>query len=296
MKVLTLYFVCAMLSCSVGSIAQTTPAPPGKFVDIGGYRLHLNCTGKGPVTVLLEYGSSGNLMEWALVQPEIARFTRVCSYDRAYEGWSDPGPLPPSMHQQVYELHLLLGAAHIPPPYVLVGWSLGGTIDRIYAVSYPREIEGMVLVDATHEDITFGEKRFRDMATGKPIPAPQTMRSSPPQALTSDEQLHYELWKSQKQKESQGPPPYPWNKLSEKDLNMWRSANLNAKPISGAKGRQEEWLPEEFQLIHESRKNQPHPLGDIPLIILALFKGNRNAHEHHATGSQLISTIANNSW
>src|SRR6478752_5569396 len=100
MKVLTLYFVCAMLSCSLGGRAQTTPAPPGTLVDIGGYRLHLNCTGKGPVTVLLEYGSSGNLMEWALVQPEIARFTRVCSYDRAYEGWSDPGPLPPSMHQQ----------------------------------------------------------------------------------------------------------------------------------------------------------------------------------------------------
>jgi hypothetical protein len=60
---------------------------------------------------------------------------------------------------------------------------------------------------------------------------------------------------------------------------MWRYANLNAKPISGAKGRQEEWLPEEFQLIHESRKNQPHPLGDIPLIILGAGKGDRNAHE-----------------
>lgn len=201
MKALRLYFAAVILCCPIAGVAQKTPAPPGKLVDIGGYRLHLNCAGKGPAAVLLEYGSSGNSMEWALVQPEIARFTRVCSYDRAYEGWSDAGPLPPSMHQQVYELHLLLGAAHIEPPYVLVGWSLGGMIDRIYAASYPGEVEGMVLVDATHEDITFGEKRFRDMATGKPIPPPQTMKSSPPQALTSDEQQHYDSWKSRKEKE-----------------------------------------------------------------------------------------------
>jgi pimeloyl-ACP methyl ester carboxylesterase len=125
------------------SVAQAPPPnPPGRLVNIGGYRLHLNCTGRGSPTVLLEYGASGNSMVWALVQPEVARFTRVCSYDRAYEGWSDAGPIPQTMHQQVYELHKVLGAAHIRPPYVLVGWSLGGMIDRLYVDAYPTEVKG----------------------------------------------------------------------------------------------------------------------------------------------------------
>jgi pimeloyl-ACP methyl ester carboxylesterase len=142
---------------ALNSLAQSPPPnPPGKLVNIGGYRLHLHCTGRGSPTVLLEYGASGNSMVWALVQPEVAHFTRVCSYDRAYEGWSDAGPIPTTMHQQVYELHKLLGTAQVKPPYILVGWSLGGMIDRLYAAAYPAEVMGMVLVDAAHEDIAFG--------------------------------------------------------------------------------------------------------------------------------------------
>ena len=129
-------------------------------------------------TVLLEYGATGNSVVWTLVQREVAHFARVCSYDRAYEGWSDAGPGPQSMYQQVYELHRLLQAAHIGPPYILVGWSLGGMIDRLYADEYPEEVSGMVFVDATHEDIAFGDKPFRELFTGKPIPAVQTIKSS----------------------------------------------------------------------------------------------------------------------
>ncbi|HXW91915.1 MAG TPA: alpha/beta hydrolase [Terriglobales bacterium] len=274
---------CLLLAALYGAstdLAQTAPPnPPGKLVDIGGYRLHLNCTGKGSSTVLLEYGASGNSMVWSLVQHEVAQFARVCSYDRAYEGWSDAGPGPMSMHQQVYELHTLLRAAHVDPPYILVGWSLGGMIDRLYTDQYPQEVSGMVLVDATHEDIPAGDKPLRERFSGKPIPPIETMQSNPPVPLTSEDQKRFEDWKARKLQESKAPPEYPWSKLSPHDLALWRFADMNAKPIPRAKGDQAEWLSEEFQQIHDSRQNHPHPLGNIPLIVLAAGKGARNAHE-----------------
>jgi len=280
------------------NVAQTSaqPTPPGKLVDIGGYRLHLNCSGRGTPTVVLEYGSSGNSMVWALVQPDVARFTRVCSYDRAYEGWSDAGPIPQTMHQQVYELHRLLKAARVKPPYILVGWSLGGMIDRIYSDTYPTEVTGMILVDSAHEDTVMGDKRFREFATGKAIPPPQTMKSSPPPALTPDEQKSFDHWRAQKVKDSQSPPTYPWTKLSATDLRLWRFADMNSKPISAARGRYEEWLPEEFEQVHETRKKRPHPLGSIPLFVLAAGKGDGNAHEP-ARAVQLkdMETLSTNS-
>src|SRR5580692_9072071 len=88
--------------------------PPGKLVDVGGWRLHLNCSGdvKPPaVTVILEAGAGDFSVEWSLVQPEVAKFARVCSYDRAGDGWSDLGPGPRTMHQIVYELRTLLDRA-----------------------------------------------------------------------------------------------------------------------------------------------------------------------------------------
>src|SRR5689334_8991873 len=79
--------------------------PPGRLVDIGGYRLHLYCTGKGNPAVVLIYGAGAYSIDWSLVQPEVGRFARVCSYDRAGDAWSDPGPTPRTLPQEAYELH-----------------------------------------------------------------------------------------------------------------------------------------------------------------------------------------------
>ena len=95
--------------------------PPGRLIDIGGWRLHINCTGEAhspQPTVVLEAGASDFSVEWSLVQPRVARFARVCSYDRAGSGWSDLGPRPRTMHQIVWELHALLEKAGERPPYV----------------------------------------------------------------------------------------------------------------------------------------------------------------------------------
>jgi pimeloyl-ACP methyl ester carboxylesterase len=128
--------------------------PPGQLVDVGGYRLHLYCTGEtrdGRPTVVLETGLGGfaTSPDWAWVQPEVAKTTRVCAYDRAGLGWSDPGPGPRDAHHIAAELHTLLQNAHTPGPYVLVGWSYGGLYVRAYANQYRGEVSGLVLIDST---------------------------------------------------------------------------------------------------------------------------------------------------
>jgi pimeloyl-ACP methyl ester carboxylesterase len=130
--------------------AQTYP-PPGQMVDVGGYRLHIHCVGTGSPTVVLDAGLSRTSLDWSLVQPVIGQTTRVCAYDRAGMGWSDPGPAPRTPSRIAGELHTLLGNAGIAGPYVLVGHSLAGKNIRLFALAHPAEVVGMVLVDARGE-------------------------------------------------------------------------------------------------------------------------------------------------
>src|SRR6185503_8412954 len=99
--------------------------PPGQMVDVGGHRLHLYCIGKGSPTVVLEAAAPGWSIYWSLVQPEVAKVTRVCAYDRAGLGWSERGPLPRTGYRMAQELHRLLDRAGIAGLYILVGHSLG---------------------------------------------------------------------------------------------------------------------------------------------------------------------------
>jgi pimeloyl-ACP methyl ester carboxylesterase len=145
------------------------PPPPGQLVDIGGRRLHILCKGdaKGP-TVIFEAGLSQYTANttYGKAQDAIAPFARVCTYDRAGMGWSDPDPQPRTYPVMVQDLHRLLAAAKVPGPYVLVGHSMGGPLVRLYATTWPKEVAGVVLVDATAE-ATFPEVA----ATSAPIAA-----------------------------------------------------------------------------------------------------------------------------
>lgn len=133
--------------------------PPGRLVDIGGYQLHINCSGsdgaEGGPTVVMDAGIGECSPGWSLVQPEIARFARVCTYDRAGLGWSDAAPTARTSQQIVGELHALLTNAGIKPPYVLVGHSFGGLNARLYASQFPEAVAGIVLVDSAHEEYPF---------------------------------------------------------------------------------------------------------------------------------------------
>lgn len=126
-----------------------TVAMPGQLVDVGPYRLHLECTGTGGPTVILEPGAGGSAASMGLIAPSVAQDSRVCVYDRAGRGWSDPAASPPDGAQIATDLHQLLERAGVPGPYVLAGHSFGGLYVRTYAAMYPEEVAGLVLVDST---------------------------------------------------------------------------------------------------------------------------------------------------
>lgn len=125
---------------------------PGKRVDLGGYKLHIHCEGEGGPTVVLDAGLGDWSSHWTAVQKLLRVEVQVCSYDRAGYGWSDPGPRPRDSARIVSELHSLLQLSGIRPPYLLVGHSFGGLNMRLYASTYPDEVAGLVLVDASHPE------------------------------------------------------------------------------------------------------------------------------------------------
>ena len=118
-------------------------------VDVDGHRMHLSCTGTGSPTVVLEPGAGDMASTMAWIAPAVARDTRVCVYDRPGRGWSDESDAPQDGTRVAADLHTLLHAAHIPGPYVLAGHSFGGLYVMAYAVHYPADVAGMVLVDST---------------------------------------------------------------------------------------------------------------------------------------------------
>jgi pimeloyl-ACP methyl ester carboxylesterase len=123
--------------------------PPGSIVTVDGRDMHILCSGEGNPTVILDAGA---VALWAWIQPTVAQSTHVCAYDRAGYGWSEPGAEPRDAAHLATELHALLDAAGVEPPYVMVGHSFGGIYARVYRGQYPDEVVGMVLVDATHPD------------------------------------------------------------------------------------------------------------------------------------------------
>ena len=137
----------------VGRSRDTRRFPErGHLVQAGSILMNIDCSGSGSPTVILESGSGGPSVDWLMVQPEIAKFSRVCSYDRAGYGWSSSGPEPRSSLEIAHELKELLQAAGEKGPYILVGHSMGGYDIRVYTGLYPNDVAGMVLVDASHED------------------------------------------------------------------------------------------------------------------------------------------------
>jgi pimeloyl-ACP methyl ester carboxylesterase len=124
----------------------------GRSVDIGGRSLNIYCSGEGAPAVMLESDALTPGFAWMAVQRELAKFTRACWYDRAGYGWSDPAPSPHPSSASAHDLHILLRAAGVAPPYVLAGAGFGAFNVRVYCGLFPGDVAGVVLVDALHED------------------------------------------------------------------------------------------------------------------------------------------------
>jgi pimeloyl-ACP methyl ester carboxylesterase len=238
---------------------------PGQLVEAKGTRLNLYCTGRGSPAVVFDSGWEDWAPVWTIVQPEVAKWTRACSYDRAGAGFSDPGPLPRSSIRIADELHSALHHAGIRGPYILVGHAFGGDNVRTFAERYTPEVAGLVLVEADvgGPDEHRGDARFiaglrecRDaIAAGKPLPMLPTHPGRPPRSCA--------------QQFFRGLPEAMW------------SPQLNAKLLELAQTKlamydayisEMEQMPEDEAYLAQHRRS----LGARPLRVLST--GNHGVH------------------
>ena len=286
----------------VGAPQAPPLSPPGKMVDIGGWRLHLNCTGQASPsqpTVILEAGAGSFSVDWSLVQHEASRFARVCSYDRAGLGWSELGPHPRTMRQIVWELHTLLNRSGIQPPYVFVGHSYGGILSRLYSLTYPSDVRGMILVDSGYERgvrvfQNGGLVRLVDTATGKTVPGVRT--SNPLHQSDLSPAVVKQIETAARQMAPHAVES-PYNKLPDEAQRMrtWSFAQIkhwasNDNPYEA----------EELSALLEIQKRE-HPLGDIPLLLLTRGmteeKGPqaKEVEEEHLNNQKALLNLSSNS-
>jgi len=251
-------------------VAQTpvpaNPQPIGKLYDLGGYKLHLYCTGQGNPAVVLSIGSGDFSFDWSPVQEKVSSFTRVCAYDRGGEAWSDLGPNPHTHRQEAYDLRRLLKVAKIDGPFVLVGQSMGGTVIREFARQCPQDVAGMVLVDAGHENGHFLNPKglFRERETSKGRPIPLVRDTVGPEDQLSPETIA-QIQESIKQMDFKPEIGEPFDKLpaDAQKLRLWA---LGLLPHFAA--TYDDYAGEESEDMYEWRKTHPHPLGDVPLVVL----------------------------
>lgn len=152
----------AIIPCAagIGSLYQALAAahdlrshpPPGRMFNVDGCWLHIQASGHGGPSVVLEAGLGGMSSAWGWIQPETAKFSHVVSYDRGGLGWSGPDLAPKSAVLAAQRLRAVLLNSHVAPPFVLVGHSMGGLFVRVFVDLYPAEVAGMVLLDAAHPD------------------------------------------------------------------------------------------------------------------------------------------------
>jgi len=235
------------------------------MIDLGGHRLHIVCTGKGSPTVVVENGLGDFSFDWILVQQRVARFTRICTYDRAGYAWSDPGPLPKTFSQINLELRDALRLAGQHGKYVLVGHSYGGPVVRNFAAEYRGDVAGIVFVDAAFEGMRVGiggkqTIRLGESGQVREIPPPhEAMTDADRPAAPPADQL---------------PPPEPLDAMykvlpaAEQKLQLW-AQNLLAMQI--AEQSQREWS--EVYFARWLAKPETDPLGSIPTIVLTRAEG-----------------------
>jgi pimeloyl-ACP methyl ester carboxylesterase len=231
---------------------RTFPAP-GHLIDVGGFKMHIHCTGEGSPTVILETLAGGTSSYWGRVQPEVAKATRVCVYDRAGRGWSEPDPEPITLARTTRNLRTLLIHANVEGPYVLVGHSLGGIYVRQFAAEYPQDVVGVILVDAAHPDQYERYPEMMDMNEGYL----QVSSLFPALARLGVFRLYFALGGDIDFAEMQEPQ-------KSEIRSMWSSseyfASQHAETIAASE-------------IYESGQNLGR-LGDLPLLVISAGQNN----------------------
>jgi pimeloyl-ACP methyl ester carboxylesterase len=262
---------------------EIAPAP-GRLVDLGSRQLHLHCTGAGGPTVIIEAGASAFAIDFSLVQPEVARTTRVCSYDRAGSGWSDPRPDVDTPIRVVHDLRALLDRAGEKPPFVMVGASRGGVYVRLFQAEYPDDVVGLVLIDPTAEDQLFVMFEGRGVALTSLTPDQhRAMQATLPETIPIPS----------RQPQTGAPfdrlPPA----LYETRVALDRKLIASMPPTVSAGVAAESGSGDYAMLsrLSAARRANPVLLGDMPLIVLTRGRGSspdqQAAHAELARMSRL---------
>lgn len=251
--------------------SSDAPPAPGRLFDLGGYRLHLYCTGgrRGTPTVVLSAGAGDFSTDWSLVQPEVAKFARVCSYDRSGAAWSDLGPKPRTMIQEAFDVNRLLLAAQEYGPYVVVGQSLGGMVMRLFTEEHPGKVIGVLLVDAYSEDAQLGLngklQRVRLAAKDRPIPQPRT-RVNASDRLSTEETEQIEMFIRKYVGIPKIQPPFDKLPQYAQRDRLW--ALTQPKQYAS----DDDYLPEISARMYAEDQAKQYPLGSVPLIVLTRTK------------------------
>lgn len=238
------------LAASLIVAAAADPAPPGTLIDIGGYRVHLYCTGTGSPTAVVVGG--GFSVDWELVQPQVARRTRVCTYDPSGTAWSDPFPRatpPPTCSERIDELRQVLRHASIDPPYVLVGFSIGGLYARLFAHRYPKEVSGMVIVD--HAFLDPGIDSASPPVPVSDVDTPPVLLSKTPIVLGIEDDRNFAKLPRRNQ-----------------ELHAWATAHSPLRPT-----------PETAAECAASVEQTTGTLGAIPLVVISTPNDSRGYRE-----------------
>ncbi len=225
--------------------AQAPPYPaPGQMVDVGGYRVHLHCEGAGRPTVMIVGGFS---FDWSLVQPEIANVTRVCTYDASGTAWSErfvsgSGRECPAWVNEVREA---LKRGQLESPYVLVGLSAGAVVARLYAMSYPGEVAGVVLVDHAFLPVSkSGEPRVKKAADLDQVDSPPVLLSMTPVMVSPEDE-----------------PGFDRLPREAKELDRWARSVDPDLPT-------EETTKRCVAAAETGANGRSYPLGQMPLIVI----------------------------
>lgn len=231
--------------------AQSTAeasAPPGRLMDLGGFRLHLMCTGPrqvGEPTVVLSIGGGGFAVDWSMVQKPLSDSARVCSYDRPGFGWSDAGPTPRTFMQEAYELRTALERAGERAPFILVGQSLGGFVVRRFAEAQISDVSGIVLVEPANENGYLGYSGQwvipRTLASPRSVPSVRSFADSPPIPL-------------------EGADRSSCLTGGDRSVRLFR--------CYAPRTPQDDYFAEEMAYFYSTWAETPHPLGKLPLVVI----------------------------
>lgn len=271
-----------VLTAVFGTVTRATTSElfsvPGKLVNIGNHKLHLDCTGDGPHTIVLESGGGSWSHDWSIVQKELSRFSRVCSYDRAGFGWSESAAGDRDFTTIVNELNKLLINGEVEAPYVLVGASLGGAIVQMYAEKFPDKVSGVLLLDAR------AKRSVTDMLALEPSLLPSVIVPKVAKQLSAINLVHGILGITGTERLlSQGHPGFGSYPKNVKDIYLNSNVLANNLTATFAEAIVDAQSEDQLDVVRD--------LGDIPLLVV--IHGYENRFDGLSLSSEKRSEIEN---